>query len=96
MKKPDSNIGRVCENHAPRPNPELAAKDPRIFIGGHVKKRFDTDLPGPNGEHMWVKVHSVVNDELVGELDNEPAYCSNLKNGDPVVVKRDEIEDYRE
>lgn len=45
-------------------------------------------------EHMWVDVERFENGVFHGTLGNEPLYVKNLKVGDAVQVKQDEIEDW--
>lgn len=41
MTRETSNIGLVCDNHAPKPNTKWAKKEPEWFKGKWVKKAFD-------------------------------------------------------
>jgi hypothetical protein len=71
MAESPSNIGGVCSEHAPKPDPQYFDKPMDFFIGGYVKLGFevskDKDFlayvqqvrPGfkmPDREHMWVEV----------------------------------------
>jgi uncharacterized protein YegJ (DUF2314 family) len=90
----------VCAAHASKPNAALAEKaksDPKQFVGTFVKKGFDVRHPEtqkPHIEHMWVKIAKVVKGNLVGKLDNDPIFDTDLKCGDTVTVKPEEIEDH--
>jgi uncharacterized protein YegJ (DUF2314 family) len=51
-----------------------------------VKKNF-------NGEHMWIKIISVQNDGILGEVDNIPIFPDSPKLGQTVYVEYKEMED---
>lgn len=92
-KESPYNIVTKCREHAPKPDKQFAEKSPEFFIDHFVKKAF-TD-PGIEGaEHMWVKVKRVVDGELEGRLDNDPVQVTNVKCGDIVRVRLDEIEEF--
>lgn len=91
-----SNIGLVCATHAPKPDPRLAKKPKGSFVGKYVKKAFIAGNPAdgtPRIEHMWVKITSYDENGLVGKLDNDPVLLTELRSGDSVKVKMEEIED---
>jgi Uncharacterized protein conserved in bacteria (DUF2314) len=94
MKEPESNIRCFCQEHAPKPIDYRG--DLHTLIGKEVKKGFPAERA--RLEHMWVKVIGVAKTDmpgitvLVGTLDNEPAYTDKIKNGDLVIVQREEIE----
>lgn len=92
-REPLSNIGMVCDAHAPKPRPELVKKAESL-VGKFVKKGFATGLPKgePQVEHMWVDVQRVEGEELVGLLNNDPLVVP-LRCGDTVRVKLSEVED---
>lgn len=46
------------------------------------------------GEYMWVKVVELEKDEVRGILENEPIEATQVKLGDPVSVRVDEVEDW--
>ncbi len=56
-----------------------------------VKKKF---IDKEKVEHMWVHVDSYKEGKFFGTLDNTPIDVKNIKNGDPVVVTMDEVEDW--
>jgi len=84
----------VCEKHAPKPNPKLQKLKPHEYIGKFVKKGFPTDLGGhgPQLEHMWVEVTHIEGDVLIGKLNNDPIACRDIRCGDEVKVRLEEIE----
>jgi hypothetical protein len=91
--EPRANIVDVCDVHAPRPDPALAARNPQSFLGAWVKKRFRERTGKRRHEHMWVHIHTVRPDgTLVGTLDNDPDYDVGVVWGDTVTVRLDEIE----
>ena len=45
-------------------------------------------------EHMWVFVSKYENEEFSGYLANEPEIVKNLKNGQPLEVTKEQIEDW--
>jgi len=45
-------------------------------------------------EHMWVLVNKIENEQFEGVLSNEPQIIKNIKFGDLVKIKRDQIEDW--
>lgn len=75
MQEPLSNIGLVCEAHAPRPDPQFLDRDPASFVGHYVKIAFVVrDMPDVY-EHMWCEVEEITEDGvLIGRLDNDPVY----------------------
>lgn len=92
MAEPRSNIRGVCNEHRPRPRPDLyGSRDPASFVDKYVKLGFKTNIKQPDVEHMWVKVTGVKDGHLVGRLDNDPLYCS-IKCGDPVHFSPGDIE----
>jgi Uncharacterized protein conserved in bacteria (DUF2314) len=76
----------LCEEHAPKPDPELAARGQQYFLGKAVKKRFGT-------EHMWVHIDGLKGKvTLTGLLVNDPVTATRLRVGDRVSVRLKEIE----
>lgn len=61
-----------------------------IEIQDYVKIRFDQeDIPS---EWMWVLVTDIMPDDMfVGQLDNDPINLTNIKCGDLLEFKREEI-----
>lgn len=90
-----SNIGMTCTQHAPKPG-AYSDLNPESLVGKYVKKSFTTDHHSVRVEHMWVKVEEVVDGKLRGRLDNDPIFCSQLKDKDIVDVSLTEIEDVTE
>ena len=68
-----------------KPSPEAIRK---IVVGENVKLifRFQSEDPEvPRAERMWVIVREIgPGDRFAGSLDNDPAYISDLKCGDPI------------
>ena len=89
-KEPRSNIGLYCEKHAPKPIG--FSGDPQTLVGCYVKKGFPVESANVEKEHMWVKVISVKDGVLIGTLANDPLYLIEMRCGDKVEVKLDEIE----
>ena len=58
---------------------------------------FESDNPElPSAERMWVIINSIDDDGLYsGMLDNDPFYINDLKAGDTIIFKRDDIIDYQ-
>lgn len=61
-----------------------------LEVGNFVKKNFKQ---GKLKEHMWVKITGIKNNSIIGILDNEPFLVKNVRVGDIVEVKFNEIED---
>jgi uncharacterized protein YegJ (DUF2314 family) len=101
--EPDENVIR-----APSEDPELeqarilaqqtideflvALDNPRPGRRLALKVAFAT--PDGGAEHMWVTPSAYVNGVFRGMLDNEPRHVPDLKVGDAVSVKRDDVEDW--
>lgn len=102
-----SNFGFTCEDHAPKPRPDLYGSRPlESFVGKYVKLGFPV-IPCPEDappqiknmwppfghkEHMWVMVEKVENGELVGKVNNDPVFALEYPDGTQVAFSRDEIE----
>lgn len=81
----------VCANHAPKPG-DFAAIKPARFVGRLVKKKFPThDVPGVDGEHMWVQIKSFIGTRLLGILASKPMFA-DVQHGDAITVRLAEIE----
>lgn len=96
MKKKESikNIGLVCVNCAPRPNPKYLTWPIESFVGRYIKSGFKVDKPGGTIEHLWVHITGIENDTtLMGTVDNDPILEVGLASGDEVFVGIKEIED---
>jgi hypothetical protein len=94
----DPNIRLVRSDMAPMPG-KYIGRDPKVFIGKHVKLGFAAVHPitGQDTlEHMWVKV-ARVDDKLWlhGTLDNYPRLPNkgNFRYGNKVAFEVKEIED---
>lgn len=57
-----------------------------------VKKRYPTDDNG--GEHMWVAVLNIENDNYKGVINNDAEKTTQVKYGDTVVVRKNEVTDW--
>jgi uncharacterized protein YegJ (DUF2314 family) len=57
-----------------------------------VKKRFIT--PDDGGEHMWVAGITLVNGTYKGFVNNDAEKTLEVKYGDTVIVRKDEITDW--
>lgn len=89
--EPQSNIGLVCDKHAPKPN-KYSGTDPKNFLHKSVKLGF----PSPQGiEHMRVLVQKIGTSgtDLEGTLDNDPVYDVGYDCGDYIGFDVSEIED---
>ena len=62
----------------------------KVKIGDFVKKAFKD-----NGEveHLWVEVIEICKDGFNGYVDNEVVLVQNVKYGDYVKVKFEEVEE---
>jgi uncharacterized protein YegJ (DUF2314 family) len=93
MREPKSNIGMVCPDHAPKVEKTWAEVAPIWFVGKYVKRSFPvTEHSGVTAEHMWIRVFGYEGKELVGRLDNDPQFISNLRSGATVRCALDQIE----
>ena len=91
MENPD-NIVFYCDKCAPVP--ETYTGDLQELVGGFVKVGFPANLENVAIEHMWVKVTDVSGDNIIGTLDNEPAFTNMVSLGDTVEIARDAIEEW--
>lgn len=97
-KPPHSEVNNIqifCKDHGPQAG-EYTGKPPGDFIGKLVKRVFQakkSPIPGMISEHMWVKIHDINGNRLIGTLDNQPILDVGLKYGDMVTVELTEIED---
>jgi len=57
-----------------------------------VKKRYKTSDGG--GEHMWIAGISIVNGNYKGFVNNDAEMTKEVKYGDTVIVRKDEITDW--
>jgi hypothetical protein len=85
---------------APAPKPgKFRGHDPKEFLGKFVKLCFPVKDPRPGGkvdsEHMWVKVLREYegDEDLVGELNNDPVFVCEYQCGDQLAFKVEEIEE---
>jgi uncharacterized protein YegJ (DUF2314 family) len=58
-----------------------------------VKARFPYDEPD-NYEHMWINELAYTGDVFEGTLANEPVYVTEIRFGDRVTVKIEDISDW--
>ena len=82
-----SNIAFVSKGYWPDIK-KYKDYSPDFFISKFVKKTF---REGGNTEHMWVEVKSVKDNALIGLLNNDPYFIANIKCGDEVVIRLEEI-----
>jgi uncharacterized protein YegJ (DUF2314 family) len=94
-REPLFNVGMVCKDHAPKPG-RFKDSDPSKLVGEMVKLGFPATHPHTGKEtieHMWVNVHKVEGQELIGTLNNDPILDCEYQIGDDVAFKVEEIED---
>lgn len=65
-------------------------KDDELFRYA-VKADF---VEGDHSEHMWVQVNEFKDGSFFGRLANEPNTIKEIKYGDNVTVKRENVEDW--
>lgn len=88
------NVGVVCDDCGPKPNPKALNYNVEWYIGKYVELGFPTSGKDPEIEHMWVKVtHCSTQEgiELAGTLCNNPIFVK-AKHGDVIEFDRGEIE----
>jgi hypothetical protein len=91
-QEPDTNIGHICANCRPKPNPEFAQLPPTAFLGKHCQIAFpQPEMTSKMYELMWVRVESAHDEFCVGTLDNDPIRALYIKNGEEVEFTTDEI-----
>lgn len=81
---------RFVHEEAIKPDSLYAKKPLEWFIGRLVKIAFQSADSWV--EHMWVKVNKVQGHDLVGTLENYPAFVTHLGYGDQVTINRTQIE----
>ena len=92
MNQEHGNIGWVCPNHAPKPDPQYLDKPLQWFVGKNCKLGFPTGRKeAPFLEFMWVYVTGHQDNELTGRLNNDPAFVTDYVDGDGVGFERNEI-----
>jgi uncharacterized protein YegJ (DUF2314 family) len=57
-----------------------------------IKKRFKT--PDGGGEHMWIAGIKLLNNSYHGFINNDADKTTEVKYGDSVIVRKDEITDW--
>ena len=80
---------RGCANPALKPKPKYLTRSLQSFVGKYVKIKFYAVTD--HTEYMWVLVKEVDGKKLKGNLNQDPVFCHHLKDGDEVVLGRDEI-----
>lgn len=95
------NLGMTCKCQADAELAAYQAKFPNreYKFGDFVKVPFNTDNDHPESpkvEWMWVEVRYGMGDhpEILGKLANIPVYCLNLRRGDDVKVRRDQVREF--
>ena len=91
-----TNLGWVCPDHTPKPDPKYFDKPFKWFVGKCCKLGFPTGRTEPPFiEFMWVQVNLVREIDgkmmLVGYLDNDPYFVIDYKDRDGVAFERNEI-----
>lgn len=87
---------KACKDKAQKELPYLIdfmndhEKDDELFRYA-VKADF---VEGDNSEHMWVQVNEFKDGHFFGRLANEPNTIKEIKYGDNVTVKRENVEDW--
>lgn len=90
MAESADNVRFLCEHHAPKRG--VFEGDPKVLIGKFVKRCFTAN--DGRKEHMWVKVTEVTADGVLrGKLDNDPVCVHDVKCGDTVTVRPEDIEE---
>lgn len=80
---------RIVSDTAFVPEPLYTKKPLAWYIDRCVKIGFQSHEGVV--EYMWVKVTGIDSPNLVGQLDNDPLYCTHLAWGDRVVFNRLQI-----
>ena len=57
-----------------------------------IKKRYKTTADG--GEHMWIAGIELINGNYKGVVNNDAEETTEVKYGDTVIVRKDEISDW--
>lgn len=93
MKEDISNIGWVCPDHTPKPDPQYFDKPLDWFVGKYCKLGFPTERSeAPFLEFMWVLVTATYEDHsLIGNLNNDPVFVKGYTDCDVVAFERTEI-----
>lgn len=91
-----SNVGPVDSLHAKLKLMEYQMNPrPNYKVGDFIKTSFKTG--GTRHEHMWVKIHTINEDSITGELNNDPVYpTDDIYCGVIVTVDFDQISEYIE
>lgn len=92
-----NNIGLVPSevgNIANAPKVKYTFLPPDYFIGKYVKIGFTSD--SGKREYMWVRISSHNDYTLIGQLWNDPIFCTNMKFKDELQLTRDQIIDVEE
>ena len=93
MTEPSSNIIGIHKDCAKERKINFQKNFDRysIKVGDFVKKEFKEN---GKSEHMWVKIVSLSEKGIKGTLDNDPLFLENIKYGDSVCLKLNEIEQH--
>lgn len=89
------NTRDIGEQEADERHSQYQQKVP-YQAGGFVKMRFNDPERRLPPEHMWVKIHKVLPDRIMGELDNDPRGLTHIQAGDLVEVPFGSVSDYME
>jgi uncharacterized protein YegJ (DUF2314 family) len=63
-----------------------------LFKNFSLKKRYIT--PDGGGEHMWIAGIKLINGNYHGYVNNDAERTTEVKYGDTVIVRKDEITDW--
>jgi uncharacterized protein YegJ (DUF2314 family) len=93
MKTEDENIIHVCRCCSKKWKNDFQKKFDKynLSVGDFVKKEF-IDKNVLNHEHMWIKIQGITTNGINGILFNEPSSITNIKFGDKIFVKFEDIE----
>lgn len=85
----DGNV-RLVHEESIKPDSIYSKRTMHWYLGRCVKIAFQS-AESPV-EHMWVKITEIDGNDLVGVLDNDPAYVYHVRFGDRVTLNRTQIE----
>lgn len=87
------NIAIVCGECMDKMFPNKGQFD--IKVGQSVKLKFTNISAEIGDEYMWVEVTRVdkKNDKYEGILDNDPIIIKDIKYGDGVIFKKEDVFD---
>ena len=88
-----NNIGLMPKDKGDERRAKWQANNMNTVIkpGDYVKKTFTQKKMS---EHMWVEVISVDGEDIVGTLDNDPMFITNVKSGQVIKMRFSQIADH--